>query len=162
MARDLDRPDAWAEDAVFSSAEAAITFGRPRLFDLLRIESMPELDAQAASAHDTWTLKKLVSLWPPADWSAVILGFARHFPSPYGRGSSWDAREALRFIEASGGRLTTVSGDQMRYLRRDLLEVRDAEDFRWLLRWLGKEKHCEPAIFEELTRTASMRRSSRP
>jgi hypothetical protein len=38
MVRDLDRPDAWAEEAVFSSAEAAITFGRHSVFDLLRIE----------------------------------------------------------------------------------------------------------------------------
>lgn len=158
MVRDLDRPDAWAEDAVFSSAEAAITFGRHSAFDLLRIESMPQLETQASSAHDSWTLKKLVALRPPADWSAVILAFIRRFAPPHRTGSSWDARDALRFIESSGGKLAgVVPADEIRYLRRDLLEVRDADDFRWLLRWIGKEKHCDPAIYQDLIRTASVR-----
>jgi hypothetical protein len=157
MVGDLDRPDVWADEAVFSSSEAAITFGRHSVFDLLRIDSMPQLEAQASSAHDSWTLKKLVALRPPSDWSEVILAFIRRFASPHRPESSWDARDALRFIESSGGRLTSVPADQMRYLRRELLEVRVADDFRWLLRWLGKEKHCEPAIYQELSRTASVR-----
>jgi len=45
----------------------------------------------------------------------------------------------------------------MRYLRRGLLDLRNADDFLWLLRWLKGEKHCEPAIHRELTRTTSIR-----
>jgi hypothetical protein len=43
-------------------------------------------------------------------------------------------------------------------LRRELLGLREADDFLWLLRWLKKEKQCDPAIYEELTRTAAVRK----
>lgn len=131
MARDIGRPDAWDSDAVFSSAEAAITFGRPQLFDLLRIESMPGLDTQAASAPDS---------------SARRFGRARPGMRAKRSGSSNRA-----------GRLTRVSPDELRYLRRELLEVRTADDFSWLLRWLNKPKNGEHAVYEEMTRTASVR-----
>ena len=157
MARELGPLDAWEDDGLFSSAEAAISFGRHEMFDLMRIESMPDLDAQAASAHDSWTLKKVVALRAPSDWSEVILAFIRQLCWPHRTGSSWDARDALRFIEFNGGKLTTVPPDQMRYLRRELLEVRGDDDFLWLLRWLKREKNSEPALYEEVTRTAAMR-----
>jgi len=158
MARDLGQPNAWAEDAIWSSAEAAITFGRHQLLDLLRIETMPGLDAQASHAHDAWTLRKLVALRPPSDWSDVIVAFIRQMCPPWEPRSSWDARDALEFIGSSGGRLTTVPSDQLRYMRRGLLDVRNTDDFLWLLRWLKGEKHCEPAVYQELTRTTSMRK----
>jgi hypothetical protein len=142
---------------VSSSAETAISFGRHQFFDLLRIETMPDLEAQAAHAHDSGTLKKLVTLRPPADWSPAILSFIDQLCPPWEPRSSWDARNALELIGSSGGRLTTVPSDKMRFLRRGLLDLRNADDFLWLLRWLKTEKHCEPAIYEELTRTTSMR-----
>jgi len=158
MARDLGQPDARAEAAFWSSAEAAITFGRHQLFNLVRIEAMPGLDAQASHAHDSWTLRRLVALRPPSDWSEVILAFIRQIYPPWGRSSSWDARDALQFIAASGGKLTTVPSDQIGYLRRELLGLRQADDFLWLLRWLKSEKRCEPAIYAELTRTTAVRK----
>ena len=154
--RELGRPNAWDEDNVFSSAEAAITFGRHELFDVLRIASMPNLDAQAAHAHDSLTLKKVVALRPPVDWSPVILSFICKLCPPWER-ASWDARDALDFIGSRGGTLTTVPPNEKRYLRRGLLDLRSADDFLWLLRWLKNPKHCDPAIYEELTRTTSMR-----
>lgn len=158
MVRELWRPEAWDNEDLFSSAEAAITFGRHQLFDLLCIKTMPDLEAQLASAHDSWTLKELATLRTPSDWSEVILASIRRLCWPHPAGSPWDARDALRFIESVGGRLTTISPDQMRYLRRELLELRGADDFLWLLRWLRKEKNCDPALYEEATRTAAMRR----
>jgi hypothetical protein len=77
---------------------------------------MSQLEAQASGAHDSWTLKKLVAWRPPADWSEVILAFIRRFASHHRPGSSWDARDALRFIKSSGGRLTSMPADQLRYL----------------------------------------------
>src|SRR5437016_11454810 len=118
---------------------------------------MPDLEAQAAHAHDSGTLKKLVTLRPPADWSAAILSFIRQLCPPWEPRSSWDARNALEFIGSSGGRLTSVPSDEMRYLRRGLLDLRNTDDFLWLLRWLKNAKHCEPAIYKECTRTNSMR-----
>jgi len=156
-ARELGRSNAWDEDNVFSSAEAAITFGRHELFDVLRIALMPKLEAQAAHAHDSWTLKKLVAFRPPAAWSPVILSFIRKVCPPWEPRSSLDARDALEFIGSSGGKLTTVPSNEKRYLRRGLLDLRNADDFLWLLRWLKNAKHCEPALYEELTRTTSMR-----
>ena len=38
-----------------------------------------------------------------------------------------------------------------------LLKIRETDAFLWLLRWLKNEKHYLPAIYEEVTRTASMR-----
>jgi hypothetical protein len=156
-ARELGRPNAWDEDNVFSSAEAAITFGRHGLFDVLRIASMPNLEAQAAHAHDSWTLKKLVALRPPADWSPVILSFIRKVCPPWVPRSSSDAQDALEFIGSSGGKLTSVPSNEKRYLRRGLLDLHSRDDFLWLMRWLKNTQHCDSAIYEELTRTTSMR-----
>ena len=155
-ARELRRPGAWDPESVSSSAETAIVFGRHHLFDVLRIEAMPDLEAQAAHAHDSGTLKKLVALRPPVDWSPVILSFIRQMCPPWER-ASWDARDALDFIGSRGGKLTTVPSSEKRYLRRGLLDLRSADDFLWLFRWLKNAKHCEPAIYEELTRSTSMR-----
>jgi len=97
-----------------------------------------------------------LALRPPPDWSPVILAFIRQLCPPWER-PSWDAREALEFIGSRGGKLTTVPSNEKRYLRRGLLDLRSVDDFLWLLRWLKNAKHCDPAIYEELTRTASMR-----
>jgi len=53
--------------------------------------------------------------------------------------------------------LITLSSDETRYLRKVLLDVREADAFLWLLRWLKNQKHCEAAIYEEVTRTPSVR-----
>ena len=53
--------------------------------------------------------------------------------------------------------MTTVPSDERRFLRRGLLDLGSTDDFLWLLRWLKNTKHCEPAVYEELTRTTSMR-----
>jgi hypothetical protein len=157
MARELGRPEAWDEYAVFSGATAAITFGRHRLFDLLRIETMPDLDAQFSWAHDSWTLKKLVAIRPPSSWSETILAFIGRLWRPFGLDSSWDVRDALGFIASREGKLNTVSPDQITFLRHVLLKVRETDTFLWLLRWLKNQRHCLPAIYEEVCRTASMR-----
>jgi hypothetical protein len=157
MARDLGRADAWDPETTWSSAEAAISWGRCGLFDLMRVATMPDLEVQVSHTHDSRTLKALVALRTPSDWSEIILAFIHEFCWKFRPGGSWDAREALRFIESSGGRLTSVPPDRVRYLRRGLLDVREAGDFLWLLRWLKKEMNCEPAIYTELTRTTAMR-----
>src|SRR5436309_797935 len=133
--RELGDPEAWEDpEMLSSSAEQAILYGRHQLFHVLRVETMPDLEAQMARAVDTSTLEKLVALKPPDDWSEIILNFIREFCFRYG-GSSWKAQDALRFVEASGGRLTTISPDQLRYVRSQLLDV-PADDFKWLLNWL--------------------------
>lgn len=139
-----------------SSAEAAIIFGRPQMFDVLRVAEMPELGDHIGYAHDSTTLKALVAIRPPSDWSKVILAFVREMCPPW-RDSSWDAREALGFIGSCAGKLTAVSSDELRWMRREMLDLPHPDDFLWLLKWLTKEQHCEPAIFHELTRTKSMR-----
>jgi len=74
------------------------------------------------------------------------------------RRNPWEVRDALDFIGSSGGRLVTVSPEQISFLRHVLLKVEDADTALWLLRWLKNEKHCEPAVYHEVTRTVSMRR----
>jgi hypothetical protein len=159
MLRDLGEPDAWGPESTRSSAEAGISFGRQKLLKHLRIDKMPDLNTQATNAHDCSTLKMLVALCPPADWSGVIISFLREFRqfhSPFFTSSTWDARDALRFIESSGGRLTAVPSDEMKFLRSILLGARE-DDFTWALKWLKKEKNCDPAVYHELTRTQAMR-----
>jgi hypothetical protein len=157
MVRELGRPDAWDSGAVFSSASAAITFGRHQLFDLLRIGAMPDLEAQFSWAHDSWTLKKLAAIRRPSTWSEIIVAFIGRLWQPFALSSSWDVRDALGFIASSGGKLVIASPEQMSSLRRVLLNVRETDTFLWLLRWLRNEKHCLPAIYQEVIRTASMR-----
>ena len=149
----LDDFDSWQPDELISSAEAAIIYGRQRLFERLRVAEMPDLEAQVAHAHDCSTLKRLVALRAPSDWSVVILVIIHRMT--WSRGAAWDEQEALRFNALSGGRLVRADADEIRGLRRQLLELR-AEDFAWVVKWLRQEKHCERTIFYELTRTAAM------
>ena len=118
--------------------------------------TMPDLEAQFSWVHDSWTLKKLVAIRSPSSWSEIILAFIGKLWRPFGSGSSW-MRDALAFIASSGGKLGTASRDQIHYLRHVLLKVQESDVFLWLLRWLKNEKHCLPTIYEEVTRTASMR-----
>jgi hypothetical protein len=89
----------------------------------------------------------------PSEWSPVILAaFIGHFASPFGLSRSWDAKDALRFIEASGGRLTVVRPDDLRYLRKQLVGL-ERDDFLWLLRWLNREKTCETRTVQPVGET---------
>lgn len=156
--RDWGREDAWSDDSVSSAAELAIVFGRREAFGALRVAAMPGLEEQLRHAHDAQTLRDLATLRPPSDWSEVILNCIRWFSWP-GRGrSSWDAREALGFVASSGGKLTSVPAANLRYLRRELLELQDTDSFQWLIRWLKSDKHCDPPIYSNLARTDSMRK----
>jgi hypothetical protein len=152
----LGDASAWDDECVSSSAEAAVSWGRHRMLDLLRVKEMPDLDDQLARADDLTTLKWLVALRAPSDWSEVILNFARKLCWRHSSGRSWDARYALRFAAEKGGRLTTISSDEIRRLRSELLDARDADDFLWLVKWLKKEKNCDRAIYFELTRTRAV------
>jgi hypothetical protein len=42
-------------------------------------------------------------------------------------------------------------------LRSELLDAHGDRDFLSLLKWLKKEKNCEPALYVELTRTPTLR-----
>ena len=88
----------------------------------------------------------------------MILSFLRQLRSRFWQDRSWDARAALEFIGASGGRLTALPADQLAWLRRDLLGIERSDDFLWVLRWLRQEKHCDPATYADLIRTPSMKR----
>lgn len=154
--REFGLPDAWDESALWSSTEAAIFFGRHRLLKRLRIDSMPNLEALATRAHDTWTLKEIVAVRPPSDWSEIIVASIHRLCWRHGLGSHWDAQDALRFAAASGGRLTSIPAEQVGYVRRELLDAPDRDYFLWLVKWLRKERNCEPEIYRELTRTRGM------
>jgi hypothetical protein len=154
---DLGHPDAWDPDRVMSSAEAAILYGRTNLFELLRVGAMPDLAAQFSYAHDSWVLKRLVALGQPQDWNEVILRFIRQIFQTRALSGSWDARYALRFAVQSGGRLTSVSPYEMRYIRKGLVDLREKDDVVWLLQWLKRRSSCDPAIYDEIIRTGPVR-----
>jgi len=75
------------------------------------------------------TLKLIEAPRPPSVWSEVIVGFIRRMCWRYGSASTWDSRDALRPIESNGGRLSTIAPNELRYLRSQLLEVQEADDF---------------------------------
>ena len=155
--RELDSPDAWDQEGLSSSAETAISYGRQSLWKVLRVTAMPDLEAQVARAHDARTLKALVEISPPRDWSAAILWFIWKMCVRFSS-SSWDSQDALRFIESRGGMLTAIGADQVGHVRRQLLDLSDRSDFLWLLKWLKKPKNCEPVLFNQLAATPGMRR----
>jgi ankyrin repeat protein len=156
--RDLGDAHAWDEEMVSSSAEMAILYGRHELFDVLRVAALPDLDVQFAHVDDAETLKKLLAIRQPSDWSGVIVNFIRALGPLFWRDSSWRARAALEFIGASGGKLTTLPPDQLAWLRRDLLAIERSEDFLWVLRWLRQVQHCDPAIYADLIRTPAVKK----
>lgn len=149
----------WDGEGLSSSAEAAIVWGRHHMFELLRVKEMPDLQSQYARADDSQTLKELVALQAPAGWSEIILAFVQKLCWRHRTSSSWDTQDALKFVTSKGGRLTAIPSDNLRYFRRQLLEAR-AEDFLWLMKWLKKERYCEPAICAELMRTKGVRQKA--
>jgi len=157
-ASDLGRDDAWDEEMVSSSAEMAILYGRHELFHVLRVAELPDVDAQFSRVDDIATLKALLAIRQPSDWSGVVVNFLRQLRRTFLRESGWEARAALEFIATSGGRLTAVTPDELRWLRQGLLAIDGANDFQWALRWLRQEKRCDPAIYADLIRTPSMKR----
>ncbi len=155
---DLGGADSWDEEMVSSSAEMAILYGRHELFNVLRVAELPDLEAQFSHVDDAETLKKLLAIRRPSDWSGVIVNFIRELGSFFWRERTWAARAALEFIGTSGGRLATLPVDQLGWLRRDLLAIKNSDDFLWVLRWLRQEQHCDSAIYADLIRTPSMKK----
>ena len=86
------------------------------------------------------------------------MNFIRQVGSFFWRERTWDARAALEFIGTSGGKLSTLPPDQPGWLRRELLAIKNSDDFLWVLRWLRQEQHCNPVIYADLIRTPSMKR----
>jgi hypothetical protein len=157
---DVNDREAWGEEEYLSSAaETAILYGRSRFFDILRVSTMPDIAEQAvrAARADSSTLKKIVGLRVPDDWSQIILALIWRASGRFSK-SSWDVQDSLRFVESSGGKLSKIESDQLRYVRSQLLDMASSDEFLWLLKWLRKPKNCEPAIFDELTRTTAMRK----
>lgn len=148
----------WHGEGLSSSAETAIFYGRRQLFGPLRVGELPNLESLAAHARDCSTLREVVALHPPSDWSPIIVSFIRRMCLRYGSGSTWDSKDALRIAVTMGGRLATIDPVELRHLRSGLLEVPQSDDFRWLVKWLKRERYCEPAIYRELTRTPAMRK----
>jgi hypothetical protein len=157
---DVNDTEAWAEEECLSSAaEAAILYGRSQFFDILRVSSMPDLADQAvrAARADASTLKKIVGLRAPVDWSQIILALTWRASSRFSR-YSWDVQDSLRFVASSGGKLATIEADQLRYVRSQLLDLANVDEFLWLLKWLKRPKNCETRILNELTRTPAMQK----
>src|SRR5262249_26445571 len=106
---------------------------------------------------DSRTLKAVVDLHQPTDWSPIILWFIWKICARFGS-SSWDSQDALRFVESRDGKLTTFRPEEIGHVRRQLLDLSSRDDFLWLMKWLKKPKNCEPLLFNQLTGTTAMRR----
>lgn len=138
-----------------TAIELAVAWGRGRLLPLLKPEvSRDNFVRLWSSVSDRAAVDYLVQLQGPSDWSAAILCNVRQLT--WGFTSRWDARICIERVAALGGRLTTVSDEEISDLRRRILRSENHDDMRWLLWWLRQEKHADRRIHRELMRTEAM------
>lgn len=62
-----------------------------------------------------------------------------------------------RMLQHYGAKLTTLSDDELKELRRSLARSK-SPDCHYALAQLQRGDRCDPLIFKELTRTPSVRR----
>ena len=109
--RELGDPLAWEDpEMLSSSAGLAILYGRHQLFHVLRVETMPDLEAHMAQAADTSTLEKLVALKPPATGprssstsSVSSASGTGARPGTIAEKKSWRVRAAVEDVGGGGG-----------------------------------------------------------
>jgi hypothetical protein len=139
-----------------SGVEWCVTFGRGCLLPRLKPDpQFDDIDRLWGSVSDTASMDVLASIRLPTDWSRTLLQNVHRIVGAYG--DVWRARSVIEI--ASGryqARISKLDARGCSYLRREVLRAKDTADLRWTLRWMGRPTNCEPSIYAELTRTASM------
>jgi hypothetical protein len=139
-----------------SGVEWCVTFGRGRLLPRLKPDpQFDDIDRLWASVSDPASMDVLSRIRLPTDWSRMLLQNIRRIVGAYG--NAWQARSVIEAAsEKHQARIAALDTSGCSYLRREILRAKDTTDLRWVLRWMSRPTNCEPSIYAELTRTASM------
>jgi hypothetical protein len=156
--QDLHWKGAPLEDQDLSSAvEMALVCGYGRLIPILKPDPLRcEFEELWSWVCDASSLDHLASLQLPRDWSRPIVRTMQRLASEYG-----DHAEAKRcfdrMLQHYGAKLTTLSQEDLKGLRRSLGKSQ-SPDCHYALTQLQRGDRCDPLIFKELTRTPPVRR----
>jgi hypothetical protein len=140
-----------------SPMATAVLYGHGHLLPLLKPDpSRDDFEELWSWACDPFAIDLLAKNQPPEDWSRTLIRNIRQIVADYGNHSR--AMECVEKLTVSyDARLMSMEPDEIAWLRRDILKCRDDHRCRWTLRWMSYAETCEPAVYAELTRTASMR-----
>jgi hypothetical protein len=139
-----------------SGVEWCVTFGRGRLLPRMKPDpQLDDIDRLWGSVSDTASMDVLARIRPPTDWSRTLLHNVQRIVGAYG--SPWQARSVIEGAsERHQARISALDARGCSYLRREVFRAKDSTDLRWVLRWMSRPANCEPSIYAEVTRTASM------
>jgi hypothetical protein len=146
------------EDSKQSSVYMAISYGKGKVLSILKPDpDLDDFDELWRHVADGVSAEILAALKPPKDWSPTIIHLMHVMTFPYLiHGSDTEALSCLEQIAGHGAKLTSLEPSECGFLRRDLLRRRNDFDLGGLLRWLSSPRNCDPAIYQELTRTPGM------
>ncbi len=148
MYRDDDRSMGW------SAIELAVHEGDLEMLKKLRPDpARDDFDDLYRPARSQHAVQYLAAMRLPVDLTS-ILQFHLLFIAP-GPLRSYSSIWALEAILASGIQWRESDRDKLSHVRRSLAKIRD-DDFKTVLRLLGKPAICDPGTFAELTRTKPM------
>lgn len=152
------REDDVEEDDSFSTPMAhALLYGHGHLLSMVKPHpEKDDFDALWTWACDEAAVDYLVKRKAPADWSKVLIRNLERALSSYRGDGGRKIVEKLTLEHDA--RVTTMSEDEIAGFRREILRCQDDSRCRWVLRWLSYPETCEPDVFRELTRTASVQR----
>jgi hypothetical protein len=145
------------EDEQSTAIRLAVLYGRGQLLPTLKPNAAQD-DFEKLWSHvcDLDSIDYLAKIQTPKDFSRALLQNIRQAVAEYG-----DRAKAIECIEkltvSHRARLNSVEPQEVAWLRRDILKCQDENRCRWVLRWMSYSETCEPAIYEELTRTPSIR-----
>ena len=144
-------------DYLTTAIESAVSSGHAAVLSRLKIDpSRDDIERLWHSVSDAETLEVLAKVQLPRDWSRTLVWNLHRSLEDYG--SPWKARACIeRMLDGYGARLTFLPEDSVDRLRRAILKAKDASTVRWVLRTFRRPECCEPAIFDALTRTSTMR-----
>ncbi len=141
-----------------TALEQAVCYGKGKyLKNIMRLDpTRDDLERVSRFICDGEAVDALIAVWPSGDWSQAINHNIRRMS--YGL-SQWESqsKKCLERIEFHGGRLSFISSEEIRSLRRDMLNFRYGSQLCHVVELLAEEKFCEPAIFQELMKTGSIR-----
>lgn len=144
-------------DYLTTAISSAVSSGHAAVLSRLKIDpARDDIESLWHSVSDTETLEALARIQLPRDWSQTLVWNLHRSLEDYG--SPWKARACLeRMVDGYSARLTVLGEESVERLRRAILKAKDASAVRWVLRTFRRPECCEPAIFDALTRTSTMR-----
>jgi hypothetical protein len=150
-------PDTADDESFYTAMDLAVGHDRSAILRVLKPK--PELDnfdALYAQVTNPETLKYLLSIQEPTDWTQAMVRNIEQLSWTFGHGQQ-DAKACLDLIASRGGRIGRLAPEACADIRQRLLKLESESDLRSLLRWLADPECCEPNTYAEITRTPSMK-----